>query len=67
MRSAQEIKAELDAVNQKRVVYDRQIADRRASLNLLNARVRELDIEYQAAVAQEQMRALHAADVKGNA
>lgn len=56
-RPSNVIRAELDEVNRKRRAIDKQIADRRRDLEALNARVKQLEPEYQASVAAEAMAA----------
>lgn len=57
-RQSSEVLAELDAINRKRRAIDRIIEDNRARQYELNAKVPELEREYQAAVALEQQAAL---------
>lgn len=57
-RTSKEIRAELDEVNRKRRAIDAQIAARRKDLDALNARVKVLEPELQAATAAEQQAAL---------
>lgn len=60
MRPSKDIQADLDALNRKRRAIDKQIQDRRAELNELNAKVSPLEREFQAAIATEQQAAIAA-------
>lgn len=57
-RPSAEIRAELDQINRKRRAIDQQIEARRRDLAALNAKVPDLEREFQASVAAEQQAAL---------
>ena len=56
-RPSSEVRADLDEINRKRRAIDRMIEDNRARLYALNAKVPDLEREYQEAVALEQQAA----------